>query len=312
MAISGQKILKKNIIKILFALGLVTMTAVILRIYFSLDKTPKELNKNSASLIAESEENNIQKMVGADTSDIGPLGLNLSILRRKEFIDLQNNSTYTPPLGGQKDAMVIDYNIPPALKIFNIDDPGIGNQLNLFWTKNDNVVIKYVRIYRFEEEDLEGELIAELNGNRTNFIDTNLDYNKKYYYLLKTVNTEGYESTNIKKYIGITTNVIPPASPYDIEIQQKDENLEILWSNPQDYDLKKIVIYRSEKDSELGEIVAEIEAVPNKKYKWSDNKIDMYKTYYYHLSAVDEVGNMSASNIVNIGNKELFISEIKI
>jgi len=323
MAIRGHRILKKNIIKILLALVLVVISGITLNIYFSLDKTPKRAAKKIDLVIDEADAES-GKMGGKGGGDIGPLGLDLSILRRKEFMNLQTNAAYVPPIGGQKEAMITDDDSPPILKSVNIDDPGIGNQLNLFWTKQDNAGIAQIRIYRFKDENSKGDLIAELDGSRTNFsdhdvdfidnrleIDEEEDYKTTYHYLLKTVNQAGIESKNTKKYIGTTTNVIPPGIPYDIQIQQKDETLEILWSNPSDYDLKHIIIYRSENKFELGKIVAEIEASSNKKHKWRDENIALYIQYYYHLSAVDEAGNRSASNIIHIGNDELFISELE-
>jgi len=323
MAISGQKILIKNFIKILLALALVVVSGITLKIYFSLDKSPKRADKkidlNADELDAESGKNRKK-----GNRDIGPLGLDLSILRRKEFINLKNNTTYAPPIGGQKEAMMIDGDSPPVLKSVNINDPGIGNQLNLFWDKQDNGDIEQIRIYRFKHENSKGALIAELDGSMSSFFDYDVDfidnrleigeeedYKTTYYYLLKTVNKAGIESKNTKKYTGTTTNVAPPGTPYDIQIQQEDNTLEILWSNPLDYDLKNIIIYRSENKFRLGKIVAEIEAEPNKKHKWRDEKIDLYKQYYYHLSAVDEAGNRSASNIIHVGNEELFISDLE-
>lgn len=309
MAIRGQQILKRNIIKIFFSFGLIILAGVVLKIYFSMDSTPIR-NWEEVSINDEFSGFFRSKREG-DKNLIGPLGLDFNLLTRKEFILLEKNSDYFIPIINDNNITAFNKNIPPILKEMRIEDPRTGDRLNLFWLKEVAPFIEKIRIYKFQEANSsQGELITELSSDKSNFIDTNVNCGREYYYLLRTVNKDGKESENIKRYMGKPTNTLPPNPPSNIILTPMENSLGLSWRNPNDYDLKYIEIYRFEDSKEEAKLINRIEAMPKEENAYIDKQAEAYKQYYYQLIAVDSAGNKSSSNALKIGHySNLFIDE---
>ncbi|MFH0854195.1 MAG: hypothetical protein V1891_01755 [bacterium] len=229
------------------------------------------------------------------------------LFSRKSFLNLKEHSFINSI--EPADAMFADEFIPPPITEFIIQDPGVGDRLNLFWENLPSNITNKIKVYRFEGEDGKGEIAAELNKDATFFIDKGLLTNKTYYYLVKTASEKNIESKNTKKYFGTPANTIPPAGPFDIKIKKSEKGLEISWANSADYDLEYIYIYKSRLKDVLGELSAKILAYKDKKQSWEDIEAESYSKYYYTLVAQDSAGNRSPDQVIKFNGEYLF--EIK-
>ncbi len=208
----------------------------------------------------------------------------------------------------QKEVVPATDDFPPPPKDAVVYNPGAGGKLNIFWDKSISDKIDKTRIYRFEDLDGKGVMIAEIDKTENTFADTTLVNGKKYYYLVKNVNKQGQMSKNTEKYSSTPENIIPPGMLLDIFIEQTKEGIGFIWQNPSDEDLAYIDIYRSKSGFELGDLIAKLKAVPSQKQKWSDNDIAAYEEYYYTILSVDNAGNSSPYHTIKLGNKNIFIT----
>lgn len=233
--------------------------------------------------------------------------LDLSIFNRKSFLRLRQ---YAATVSAESvNALADNENIPPPISDLVINDPGMGDRLNLFWENTESDNIGKIKIYRFADESVKGELIAELGKRSTAFTDTGLIAGKSYYYLVKTASPKNIESANNRKYQGIPTNIVPPSAPHDIKAASSGTIMELSWTNPACYDLAYIYIYKSSVGDVLGELAAKIPAYAEKKQSWEDKAVENFTKYYYTLVAEDTAGNRSPDKIVKFSDGDLF--EIK-
>lgn len=311
MVSSNDKIFKRNLVMLAIAVFLFAVSGILLFFYFkssqeksslSLDKLLDDLQGKSGEIVTNL--NNPQEMANYGLNKNDKFYLDLSILDKWQFIILKKY--INPGIIKQKEILVEDKIIPPPLEDIIIDDPGTGGRLNLFWKRVESSNIDKIKIFRFEKEDAIGELIADLGKNEMNFIDKGLNNNKAYYYLFKTISKSGQSSSDIKKYVGVPSNIIPPSNVTDVKLVQGNDGVEISWVNPNDEDLSSIYIYKSDKQELLGELASTVPVSSGTKNSWIDKNIKVYKEYYYILIAVDSAGNESSDSIIRFGNKNLF------
>lgn len=306
--IIGVKWMKKNFIMLGISFTLLFIAIIALRLHFSEDKTPvSDLELMQIPAEGDLAENVNMEDNSTATDQIGEKDVQdyVEFFHKKEFVNLKK---YIPEITVQQTQMITeDESIPPPVKDVSLDDPGIGDRLNIFWEKISYPNVEKIRIYRFEDAEGSGKLISELKISRENFTDKGLETGKIYYYLVKTVNKNNQESTNAEKYSLAPKNIMPPGSPSDIKIKQQGDKIELSWTNPEDNDLAYVYIYKSENQSMLGALSQTLEARAGQKLIWTDSSFTSYKEYYYSLAAVDNAGNVSPYNIIKIGNDNLFI-----
>lgn len=324
MAIKGEKLVRKNLVMIGISVFLMLSSVAAYWLHFHKKNAPMEGEFVAADQFLANQEGTVpptnegnNNLEGSTPSEKtmqeiaeysvagGEFDFETKIFERRSFLTLKQYVSKTLPV--QKQIITEDDEIPPAIEEVWIDDPGIGNRLNIFWESEENNNINTFRVYRLDDEgQIKGKLMAELDKKKNFYVDRDVENNKIYFYLIKNVNKNGVESQNSKKYKGISTNTIIPNSPINIEIKQVENNVEISWKNPNDEDLARILIYKSQDQTKLGDIVAEIPAAPDEMHKWIDQNIESYREYYYTLIAVDSAGNKSSNVIIKYGNPELF------
>lgn len=157
-------------------------------------------------------------------------------------------------------------------------------------------------IYRSNSQNETARLLNEIPIVNTNFSDKFFEYNKEYFYFLRSVslgnNGEPVESieSNIIKIIPLDT--FAPSAPAAITIAAAPNNLSIFFAANPENDIAGYRIYRST-DQNL------------KKSDWSllredllttttfqDSNVESGKTYFYYLTAVDKAGNVSDPSVV--------------
>lgn len=306
--ITGIKWMKKNFIMLGISFTLLFIAIIALKLHFSEDSPSVVLENEQIYEEGYLEDNagmgkNISPdlIIEKDAQDY----TDFDFFHKKEFVNLKK---YSSEITVKQTQMIAeDESTPPSVKDVFMEDPGIGDRLNIFWEKISNANVEKIRIYRFDDAEGAGKLISELKSSQENFTDKGLETDKIYYYLIKTVNDNNKESINTEKCSLSPKNIIPPGSPSDIKIKQQGDKIELSWANPADDDLAYIYIYKSENQSLLGALSQTLEARAGQKLMWTDGDFTNYKEYYYSLAAVDNAGNISPYNIIKLGNPNLFI-----
>lgn len=300
-----NKPLKKNIILIGISLSFLLLFFFLFRGYFSQSATETKNLALETNIVADGSDSakNLTLEKGRDANFSTDFFKKESFMNLKEYINKEATI--------QKEVVSTTDDFPPPPKWVVVDDPGAGKKLNIFWDKLESEKVEKIRIYRFEDLDGRGTMIAEIDKTENTFTDSDLLNDKKYYYLVKTVNKQGQMSKNTEKYGGTPKNIILPGKLLQLSVNQTKEAVDFLWQNPSDKDLEYVNIYKSQAASELGALAAKLKATPSQKQKWSDNDIVKYEEYYYTLLTVDTAGNISPYYTVKLGNKNIFITSEK-
>jgi len=135
-----------------------------------------------------------------------------------------------------------------------------------------------------------------------------LIYDQKDDYTLGKVNYEPFLTEPASGTPPIDT--IPPSPPTEISFQITPcserypyyKAFEIIWKNPPEEDLFSIRIYRSFIENEIGELVAEYFDIREERgiYNPPLYSVELDKTYYFTLKAVDIWGNESSGEQIEI------------
>lgn len=159
-------------------------------------------------------------------------------------------------------------------------------------------------VYRSNSKNEVAKLLNSAPVNKTEFADEFFDFNKTYYYFVRTVslgnNGEPVESLESNIVETFTKDVFAPTAPAAITVAAAPANLSIFFAVNPEKDIAGYRIYRTEnpqqpkKDWQL--LTKELLTTNT----YQDTKVESGKTYYYYLTAVDTSGNVSAeSNVVS-------------
>lgn len=164
--------------------------------------------------------------------------------------------------------------------------PVLTTKLNLF-LKEDGILLNWkkmyeqVNIYRNENSNLIPPIPYKIVKNSSEFLDKNLELNKKYCYYI-TISKNGVESSSSKIVCKKYVDKFPPLPPTDGNILKENGKIVIVWEESPSKDVIGYLIYKN------GKIVSEI---PIKSYYFIDRS---YKSGdYYEIVAVDKAGNRS-------------------
>jgi hypothetical protein len=116
---------------------------------------------------------------------------------------------------------------------------------------------------------------------------------KVYYYRIRARDTRGQLSVFYNTIKGIPGDSIPPAPPKGLKIDSTTHNISYLnWQSNTEEDLDGYNIYRSKisNPDTWGEPIA---SVKNTIHQYIDKGLDKLTTYYYVITAFDEVPNES-------------------
>jgi len=152
-------------------------------------------------------------------------------------------------------------------------------------------------IYRSESETQAGKLINQDPVRDPRFNDENFDFEKKYFYFVRSVSsgtgatpTESLES-NIVEVSPV--DIFPPSAPASITIAASPTTISIFFPPNPDSDVTGYKIYRSE-DGSLPK--AEWKLLTDKLLEtntFQDTAVEPGRTYFYFVVAIDRFGNES-------------------
>jgi hypothetical protein len=171
-----------------------------------------------------------------------------------------------------------------------------------------------LRVYRRAKGKKEFALVGELPGQvgRGEFRDHNFEWEQEYDYKIASVTVlaasgqtsgqaggqaptevEGDDSAGVHLMVH---DVFPPAVPSGLQavfssVGQKPF-IDLTWAPDTESDLAGYIVYRRSGSSSF----AVVSAGPVKAPAWRDNDVQLGKTYYYTVAAVDVRGNQSAQS----------------
>jgi hypothetical protein len=159
-------------------------------------------------------------------------------------------------------------------------------------------------IYRTESDKQAGKLLNKTPVSDTKYADSFFEFGKNYFYFVRAVSVgsagvpvESQES-NIVNVRPI--DIFPPSAPTAITLAAAPNNISIFFAINPEKDIAGYKIYRStdpDLDKKQWTLLTPQLLTTN---TFQDTKVESGKTYYYHITATDKAGNVSApSDVVN-------------
>lgn len=207
--------------------------------------------------------------------------------------------------------IILSGSVPLAPKHITVQNQATGQTLLIQWELPDYRNFNRVRLYRSSQASRLGEAVATLDvvpGQPLgSYRDAGLVNGQTYYYLARTVNQDGDESTNALQESGVPTDEVPPAPPLTVQVssvedERGEQAVEVAWMNPPDQDFAAVRIYRSAERGTVGtaiyEGVGEGKAGSAEKRAYLDSDIEANIIYYYTVTSLDKSGNESTKDIL--------------
>lgn len=183
-----------------------------------------------------------------------------------------------------------------------------GQGVVLAWTSGNppekSGTLHYIiRVYRRPESAQQQTIIGEtpLSGEPS-LIDSGIEWGKTYEYHAETVTSvdepnlpalqiEGDDTPEVKVF---ADDVFPPAVPSNLQAVFSGPGqrpfIDLVWAPVSDVDLAGYNVYRHQEGGAPVKLNSELLKTP----AYRDVNVDLGKTYFYSISAVDARGNESA------------------
>lgn len=161
--------------------------------------------------------------------------------------------------GLAKIAPTIDNTPPDSPKNFDLDDTQRGGELRLSWVNPSSPDFTIIRIYRSTNGE-RGVVVAEINDRRTQYLDSNLEIGRTYYYTLIAIDRAGLESQPSAQLKALPTYpgaVSKPVTALTARDRGTGGTVELKWSNPSDRNFSHVNIYRGHAGEDLGILIAD-------------------------------------------------------
>ncbi|MFN2515560.1 MAG: fibronectin type III domain-containing protein [Pyrinomonadaceae bacterium] len=159
-------------------------------------------------------------------------------------------------------------------------------------------------VYRAEESESEPSQ-APMNSSLvsgTQYVDKNFKFGDSYRYVVRSVSlgTQGaqVESLNSNSISVSPRDVFPPSAPTSITVAAAPGRLSLFFPGNPEPDVAGYNIYRSTDPNLPKEQWQKLNPSLLKQTSFQDEKVESGKRYYYYLTAVDQVGNVSVTSEV--------------
>jgi fibronectin type 3 domain-containing protein len=211
------------------------------------------------------------------------------------------NNNDNKKLGTQLMAWVMGDSKPPTRpKGFKARNGKVGNQVNISWSKNSEIDLAGYFIYRSNVSNPSdwGEPVGKASAGAISYRDRGLIDGTDYYYRLAAVD----EVPNISKLTNVAkatpTDIIAPHNPlnFTVKDQGTGKSLKLSWNLNKESDVQMYKIYKSTNvegpfDSAAYNTTSDVTS-------FEDTDVIEGQTYYYRLTAIDEVPNESPFTII--------------
>lgn len=203
-------------------------------------------------------------------------------------------------VAAQATGISTDRDVPPAPTDVQVVDLETGSTLVVLWDTpvgmSDAMSNAMFRVYRSAASSGgHGEQVFE--GKAETFRDADVVAGETYYYTVRTVSSSGAESANGESVSGTPTDLFAPSAPTSLTVKntEEGEKMIVTWANPTDDDFAFVNLYRSRAPrGELGTLLAA--ELTDEIYE--DTTVEDGVEYSYTVTAVDEAGNESSTDLV--------------
>jgi len=196
---------------------------------------------------------------------------------------------------------------PPTLASTNISAEGVTLTWNPPVANIDGstpVNLLGYNVYRETESDVTfGQTPINsslLNG--TEFLDKNIKFGENYRYVVRSVSlgTEGaqVESLNSNILSVSPRDIFAPSPPSGISVAAAPGRISVFYAANPEPDVAGYNIYRSIDPNIARERWAKLNSELLTRTSFQDERVESGRRYYYFLTAVDQVGNVSAPSEV--------------
>jgi fibronectin type 3 domain-containing protein len=176
--------------------------------------------------------------------------------------------------------------VPTGLNVIPIPE---GNALNISWDPNlEDDLTGYILYLSTDNVTYDIEVL--LSKNITFYIDLNLTDGENYYYKISATNATN-KSELSESVLEVPKDIQPPHAPANLTVKKgtTDDSLQLFWDPVDADDLLGYIIYRSMEIDDDYEFIQEV----GLQTQFTDSALEEYSTYYYKITAVDEVPNES-------------------
>jgi parallel beta-helix repeat protein len=244
-------------------------------------------------------EEDINKSFSSPNLIFNGSNLNLSIVRKENgtyYYRVKAFNKYGESEWSNIEDIIVDW-LPDIPKNFTALTYPPGNVLNLSWAPNVVDTVGYI-LY----SNLTGnwsELVVNNGTENVTFDHTNLTDGESYYYRIRARDARG-QLSNFSEILGIPWDSIPPAPPKGLRvINTTNHSILLTWEPNTEADLEGYNLYRSNVSNPLTWNKS-IGTVEKGNEIYNDTGLDEGTTYYYVVTAFDEVPNESGySNLAN-------------
>jgi len=171
------------------------------------------------------------------------------------------------------------------------------NCVNLSWEPPEYTgggeIIRY-RIYRNITDIGSEEFLVNVSGTETQYKDLNIKVNGTYKYRVTAVN--GLEESGFSQTATVSVTIIfkAPGSPTGLRVIFEDEIVKVSWGRPiftGGLYIQEYMIYRGEEPGNRSYLAS----VAGNVTEYEDLSLINNRTYYYSVSAVNDVGESEQS-----------------
>lgn len=131
--------------------------------------------------------------------------------------------------------------MPPVL-LSAIPDSA-NKSIELIWTILSKQFLNGFRLYRSETSGAGYVKIAELSKDDTSYVDTQIDYNQRYYYVVKAYDTEASETEYSNELSIFIKQIIIPVL-VRVTPDSMNKSIEIIWTVSYSDELTAFSVYR--------------------------------------------------------------------
>ena len=207
--------------------------------------------------------------------------------------------TAVSALGESADSVHMNVTVPFQLYApvapANVSAVVDNNSVYLSWfapTEDGGSPITEYRVYRSDDSRLTYDYIGSANGTDLFFIDTTVQTEKTYWYIVTAVNKVGESAQSSPVEVFVELETFPPNPPFDLYAIVSEGLIKLYWSAPFDGG-SPITGYKIFRANSAG---GSYEFIGWSEYPaYMDYDITAGQTYYYVVVAVNEVGSSDYS-----------------
>jgi hypothetical protein len=208
------------------------------------------------------------------------------------------NEKYLSPWSNIVD-IIVDW-LPEIPKNLSASTYPPGNTLNLTWNLNLIDTNQYILEYK-NETMADWQQLDPINHPGFTFNHTGLIDGEKYYYRIQARDYRSQLSNFSEIIYGIPWDSLPPAPPTGLKvISITNDSISLKWNSNSEEDLEGYHLFRSEIPNPL-DWNKPIGTIPKGTEEYIDNSLEEKTTYYYVLTAFDEVPNNSSYSNIAFG-----------